>query len=57
LAFTANGYQIRTDAETRYKGGECRDVRNGVEADVDGTVNGSGVVYAAKMDLKKNKKD
>ena len=55
LAFTAAGRPVRTDAATHFKGGDCRDMSNGTETDIDGTVGAGGVVYASKIELKKKK--
>lgn len=57
LSFNAGGLQVRTDAATRFKDGECSDMRNGIDVTIDGTVQAGGVIDATKVELKKKNKD
>jgi len=50
VSFAAAGYIVVTDAETRWKGEDCRDLRNGVEVKVEGTL-ANGRVRASKVEI------
>jgi hypothetical protein len=54
LTFTADDRQVSTDAQTRFTHGNCDDMRNGIEVDIDGDVLASGVILASKVELKDN---
>ena len=50
LAFIIEEQEIVTDADTRFEGGICRDVRSGRRVEVEGVLR-SGILYARKVDL------
>lgn len=51
--FTAERYQVVTDSRPRFTEGSCGDLRNGMEAEIDG-VQEADVVRATRIELKKN---
>lgn len=51
LSFVADQRQVRTDSATRFAGGKCRDVHNGVDVGVTGELL-NGIVRATKIDIK-----
>ena len=50
--FSAGGRQVIANGETHFSGGPCRDLRNGIEVEVEGDVQGSGAVLAVRINLK-----
>ena len=52
LSFTADERQVSTDAKTQFADGTCRDMREGIEVEIEGDVLASGAVLAAKVELK-----
>jgi hypothetical protein len=51
LSFTVRGQAVVTDGSTNFKGGNCRDIRNGVEVEVKGERRGSGPIRADKIEI------
>jgi hypothetical protein len=51
LDFRAGRWQVVTDARTRFTEGECGDLRNGMEAEIDGDLMANGVVLATRIEL------
>jgi hypothetical protein len=54
LGFTADSRQVVTDSTARFTGGPCRDLRSGIEVEIEGELRGRGVVYATRIETKKN---
>lgn len=52
LRFAAGGRQVITNDDTHYSGGPCRKVENGIDVEVEGAAQSSGLVLAARIDLK-----
>ncbi len=50
--FSVGGRQVITDGETHFSGGPCRNLQNGIEVEVEGDVQGGGVVLAVRIDLR-----
>ena len=50
--FSVGGRQVITNGETHFSGGPCRNLQNGTEVEVEGDVQGGGVVLAVRIDLK-----
>jgi hypothetical protein len=53
LQFNAEVYEVVTNDDTRFTGGNCRDLRNGMEVEVTGDVLRNGVAEARRVELKK----
>jgi hypothetical protein len=51
LSFSVGGQSVVTDGSTEFKGGNCRDLRNGVEVKVRGERRGSGPIRAERVDI------
>ena len=51
LLFTLNGTSVMTNAPTRFKGGACNDVKNGVEVEVKGTRQADDKVLALRIEI------
>jgi hypothetical protein len=52
LSFSVRGQSVVTDGSTNFKGGNCRDIRPGVEVDVKGERRGSGPIRAERVEIK-----
>ena len=50
--FSVGGRQVITNGETRFSGGPCSNLQNGIEVEVEGDVQGGGVVLAVRINLK-----
>jgi hypothetical protein len=51
-SFQVGGRAVRIDASTRFEGGAAADLANDVRVEVEGTIDGAGVLVAAKVDFK-----
>lgn len=50
--FSVEGRQVITNGQTQFSGGPCRDLQNGIEVEVEGDVQGGGVVLAVRINLR-----
>jgi hypothetical protein len=51
VSFSLRGRQVVTTPQTRFSDGNCRDLRNGVEVEVDGDLYTDGTVRATRIEL------
>jgi hypothetical protein len=51
LSFTVDGRRVSTDSSTRFRRGNCDDIENGEDVEVDGELRADGIVYATRVDL------
>jgi hypothetical protein len=51
LSFSLGAHAVETDGRTKFTGGNCRALRNGVDVEVEGERLSSGVVYAVRVAL------
>jgi hypothetical protein len=51
LRFRLGSTSILTDGATKYKGGNCRALRNGVEVEVEGVRQTDGTVLAQQIGI------
>jgi hypothetical protein len=51
LSFKVRGQDIVTDRDTNFSGGSCRDIRNGIEVEVDGERIGTGPIRARRVEI------
>jgi hypothetical protein len=49
LSFSVRGRQVQTTSQTRFDDGNCRDMRNGVDVEVDGDLYSDGTVRARQV--------
>jgi hypothetical protein len=54
LSFTAGGNRVVTDGNTEFTKGPCKRLSNGVEIDLTGERQQSGIVYALRIKLEKD---
>jgi hypothetical protein len=53
LSFRVDRRPVVTDGRTRFTEGNCRDLRNGMEVEIEGELLADAVVHATKVELKK----
>lgn len=51
LSFRLNGQTVYTHGGTKFKGGNCRSLRNGRDVKVDGTLMSDGTIRADEIDI------
>jgi hypothetical protein len=52
LNFRVEGRSVTTDARTKFTDGTCGDMRNGIEVEIDGEVQSTGLIYAINIEVK-----
>jgi hypothetical protein len=57
LSFKVRGQDVVTDGNTNFSGGNCRDVRNGREVEVEGLRTGSGPIRARRVSIEDDDDD
>jgi hypothetical protein len=55
LSFTAGGNRVVTDGNTEFAKGPCKRLSNGMQIDLAGERQPSGIVYARRIELEKEK--
>jgi Domain of unknown function (DUF5666) len=55
LSFTARGNRVVTDGNTEFAKGPCKRLSNGMQIDLAGERQPSGIVYARRIELEKEK--
>jgi len=52
--FDVSGIPVRAGSETRYEGGSATDMGLDIKVEVEGTIDSSGVLVAAKIDIRRS---
>jgi hypothetical protein len=51
LRFAVDGRRVAASSSTRFRRGNCDDVENGVDVEVEGELRPDGIVYASRVEL------